>query len=105
MATAALILGILGVLGGLIPFLFLPVLCLGVLGFVLGLIARGRRKRARASTGMATWGVVLSVLAIALGVFGMVTVFGAVDELDRDLEQLEQDMEDDMSDLTTPEGD
>ena len=79
LAVAALVLGIIGVLFGLIPLTFFMAWVLGVLALIFGLVGRGK---ARARRTMATWGAVLGAVAIALGVLGVIIIDDAVDELD-----------------------
>lgn len=89
-ATAAMVLGIVGAAFGLIPILGFLALILGVLAIVFGF--GGRRKLRRGETlrgkGAATSGIVLGVVAIGLGIWGMAIVFGALDQLSEDLDNL-----------------
>lgn len=87
LAIAALILGIIGVLFGLVPLTFWIAGPLGTVGLVLGLVAFGRSRRAHAPKAMAAWGSGLSVGALVLSVVGAVIFFTAVDELGDDLDE------------------
>lgn len=78
LAVAALVLGIVGLFFGFIPLTFFLAWILGVLALVFGLI--GRRRPARKA--MATWGAVLGLAAIAMGVVGVVVLDQAIDDLD-----------------------
>lgn len=79
-STAALVCGIVGVVLGLIPLLFIAAWILGLIALVLGVIGwRERRRLARAAT-------VLGVVAIALGFVGIVVLSSAVDELDKSID-------------------
>ncbi|MEV0964652.1 MULTISPECIES: DUF4190 domain-containing protein [unclassified Streptomyces] len=79
LGTAALILGIIGALSGLIPFLFWLAGILGLIGLILGLSAKGRVKRGEATNkGAAVAGVVLGLVSLALSVVGAVITFKAV---------------------------
>ncbi len=71
LGTAALIVGILAILGIIIVF---GGVILGIIAIILGFIGRGRAKKGQATNGgMATAGIVLGVIAIvasvALGFF------------------------------------
>ncbi|MFD5429434.1 DUF4190 domain-containing protein [Streptomyces sp. NPDC127084] len=88
LGTAALILGIVGVLAGLPMFLFWLAGILGLIGLILGITGRGRVKRGEATNkGAATTGVVLGVVALILSVVGAVVTFAvvsdAVDEINK----------------------
>lgn len=82
MAVAALTLGIIGVVTGLIPLLFWIAVPCGVLALIFGLVARRQEIRRK----MATWGAVLGVAAIGLGILGVAIINDAFDDLDDDLE-------------------
>jgi hypothetical protein len=63
MAVAGLILGILSLVGGSIPVANqFPMWLFGVLGIILSAVARSKAKRARQPTGIATAGLVLSII-------------------------------------------
>ena len=88
LGISALILGIIGAVSGLIPFLFWLAGILGVIALILGLVGRGRVKRGEATNkGVTTFGAVLGLIALILSVVGAVITFkavgDAVDELDR----------------------
>ena len=89
LAVAALVLGIIGVLSGLIPLLFFFAWVLGVLAFVFGWLGRGAVKRdpSRSGRGQATAGVILGALACVLGVVGIVIVVGVFSSVDRALRE------------------
>ncbi len=84
LGTAALILGIIGAVSGVIPFMFWLAGTLGLIGLILGLIARGRVKRGEATNGKAAlWGIITSAVALVLSVVGLVllvAVLGTVAE-------------------------
>ncbi len=91
-AVAALVLGIIGAVFGLIPFTFWLAWILGVLAIVFGVIGRRRvdREPAAGKQSMATAGLVLGIVAIALGIIGLIVlttlindVGSAIDDLDR----------------------
>lgn len=88
LGISALILGIIGAVSGLIPFLFWLAGILGVIALILGLVGRGRVKRGEATNkGATTFGAVLGLVALILSVVGAVITFkavgDAVDELDK----------------------
>ncbi|MEV6395789.1 DUF4352 domain-containing protein [Streptomyces sp. NPDC051907] len=81
LGTAALVLGIIGALSGLIPLLFWLAGILGLLALILGLSGRGRVKRGEAvNKGVATTGAVLGLVSLILSVVGVVITFKAVDD-------------------------
>ena len=90
LGITALILGLIGAVCGLIPILFWLAGTLGLIGLILGLVGRSRAKKGLATNGKAALsGVLLSLLAFGLGIYGMVVVFTAVDdavnEIDKEL--------------------
>ncbi|MGW6454721.1 DUF4352 domain-containing protein [Streptomyces sp. NPDC055078] len=81
LGTAALILGIIGAVAGIIPFLFWLGGTLGLIALILGLVGRGRVKRGEANNkGVTTVGALLGLVAMILGVVGAVITFKAVDD-------------------------
>lgn len=92
LGTAALILGIIGTLSGLIPLFFWLAGILGVIALILGLVGRGRVKRGEANNkGVTTTGAILGLAALILSVVGAVITFtavsDAVDEIDKSLQE------------------
>lgn len=86
LGTAALVLGIIGAVSGLIPFMFWLAGILGVIALILGLAGRGRAKRGEASNkGVTTFGAVLGLVALILSVVGAVLTFKAVDDVVNDI--------------------
>ena len=94
-AITALVCGIVGAVLGLIPFTFWLAWILGVLAIVFGVIGRGRadREPAAGRRSTATAGLILGIVAIALGVVGAIVlttllndVGNTFDDLDRCLE-------------------
>jgi hypothetical protein len=85
MAVAALVLGILAAIFGLIPILGLVSFPLGALALILGLIAARKNKRAQprvGGVGTARAGWILGVVGIALASLGVAIVNKAVNDLD-----------------------
>ncbi|MDN5914528.1 MAG: DUF4190 domain-containing protein, partial [Pseudonocardia sp.] len=89
LGIAALCLGIVGLLFGLIPFTGFVAFALGAIGIILGLVGFSRaRKRAATNLKTAVAGTILSVIAIALGIWGMVIVFSGLNQLATDLNNI-----------------
>jgi hypothetical protein len=93
-AVAALVLGITGIVFGTVPITGLIAVALGLTGFVLGVISWRKRSRLHLRHTMAAWGTILSAIALALGIWGMVIVTDTVNEIDRDLNELDQQIDD-----------
>ncbi|MFF4247658.1 DUF4190 domain-containing protein [Streptomyces sp. NPDC001822] len=86
LGVAALVLGIIGTVSGLVPLLFWLAGILGVIALILGLAARGRAKRGEATNkGVATFGAVLGLVSLILSVVGGVLTFKAVDDVVKDI--------------------
>ncbi|WP_405937103.1 DUF4352 domain-containing protein [Streptomyces sp. NBC_00726] len=86
LGIAALILGLIGAVSGLIPLLFWLAGILGTIALILGLVGRGRAKRGEATNkNMATFGTVLALIALIMSVVGAVITFKAVDDAVDDL--------------------
>ena len=71
MSIAALVCGILGLIGGFIPIVYYFTFILSILGIVFG--AKGKKQAVAASepTGMATAGLVLGIVGVSLSVLGI----------------------------------
>ncbi|WP_328944298.1 DUF4352 domain-containing protein [Streptomyces sp. NBC_00250] len=92
LGTAALILGIIGTLSGLIPLLFWLAGILGLIALILGLVGKGRVKRGEANNkGVTLTGAILGLVSLVLSVVGLVitvtAVSEAVDELDKSIKE------------------
>lgn len=85
LAVAAVVLGAIGVLFGLLPIGFLMAWILGVLALVFGLSGRAPGKPRR---NLATWGAVLGAVAIVLGTIGVTRVDEFVVDLDAELNRI-----------------
>jgi hypothetical protein len=86
LGIAGLVLGLCGLVVGLIPLFGIGAILLGVVGLVLGLVGVHRaRRRIASNIKTAVTGVVACVLAIALGITGLVIVANAVTQLGEDL--------------------
>ncbi|MFG3529497.1 DUF4190 domain-containing protein [Streptomyces sp. NPDC047917] len=92
LGIAALVLGVIGAVSGLIPFMFWLAGILGLIALILGLSGRGRAKRGEATNkGMATFGAVLGLISLVLAVVGAVITFKAVDDAVNDLNKAVSD--------------
>ncbi|MFB4423875.1 DUF4352 domain-containing protein [Streptomyces sp. QL37] len=86
LGIAALVLGIIGTVSGLIPFFFWLAGILGLIALILGLAGRGRAKRGEATNkGATTFGAVLGLVSLILSVVGAVLTFKAVDDVVTDI--------------------
>ena len=96
-AVASVTLAVCGIGLGLVPILFPVAAVFGVLAIVYG--ALGRRK-GRDGRGLATAGLVLGMLSVAVAVVGGVLVLravdwarGEIDDLDAEVEKLKDEIE------------
>lgn len=72
LSIAALVLGILGIVGGYIPIVCYFTLVLAILGIVLGVKGRAKSITVHGkASGMATAGLVLGIIGTALGALGL----------------------------------
>ena len=89
----ALVLALIGLVFALIPLTGFLALVLGVLAVVFGLLGVARTRKGRATNKVMSWiGTALGALSLALGVWGMVVVFQATEQLVRDMEQIGADL-------------
>lgn len=72
LAIAALVCGILGIVGSFIPIIGYFTFIFAILGIVFG--AKARVKCAPEKKGMATAGMVLGIIGTALGAIGIICV-------------------------------
>jgi hypothetical protein len=98
LGIAGLILGIVAILFGLVPLTFWIAGPLGVTGLILALVGRARVKRGEATNGKtALFGVLTSIGALALSIWGATIVLGAIedagDELDRSIDEFDSYVE------------
>lgn len=81
LAIVAVILGFVGLIFSLIPLTGWLAIMVGFTATVLGLVAWRRKRKGRATAGKtAIAGTVAGVLAMVMGVVGMVILFNAVDD-------------------------
>jgi hypothetical protein len=75
LGVAALVLGILALLGSWAPFVNILCIVLGIIGIVLGVMARARVRRGEATNGgMALTGIILSAIAVVVSLIVTVAV-------------------------------
>ena len=72
MAIAALVLGIVGLVISFIPGISIVGPICAIVGVVLGVIARKKAKEAGQPTGMATAGMILSIICLAIAVVSVI---------------------------------
>lgn len=95
MAITALCLGVVGVLLGLLLpgvlwFLIIP---LGALALIFGLVGVGRVRKGRSDAKKMAWsGSVLGVVALALGIWGVVIFAQAMQDLDKAVRDFDKQM-------------
>lgn len=93
----ALVLALVGLGFGLVPLTGFIALILGVLAVLFGFLGWGRVRRGAATNKkMSAIGGLLGAGAVALGIFGMATVFGAVEEFGEEMDQITEQIEGDM---------
>src|SRR6266545_4726860 len=89
LGIAALALGVVAAITGLIPVMWLLALPAGIIGLVLGFADRKRVKRGRADNGSMTWaGIILSAAGIVLAIIGMVIFFNALSDFGKSMDDL-----------------
>lgn len=83
LAVAGFVCGIVGVAFGLIPWTFWLAWILGILGIVFGAIGRRRAAKdpAAGKRSMATAGLVLGVVAIGLGIVGIIVLQTLINDI------------------------
>lgn len=79
--VTAFVSSIIGFFLGLVPILFALAWAGGAVGIVCGLVGRVKSRRVGGPTRMATWAIVIGVLAFALGIVGIVIVQNALDDM------------------------
>jgi hypothetical protein len=86
--VTAIICGIFGVIFGLIPLTFILAWGFGLVALVVGIMAYRRAKKVGVKQGRA--GIVMGVIAIALGIVGVVVINDVFEDVDDDLTCLEE---------------
>ncbi len=77
LSVAALVCGILGIVGSFIPVVCYFTLVLAILGIVFGAKASKIAKQNEESKGLATAGLVLGIIGTAFGAIGVICVICA----------------------------
>ncbi len=77
MSIAALVLGILGIVGAWIPVVKYFTLVCAILGIIFGVKARQKAAAAGVPTGLATAGFVLGIIGTACEVIGIICTIAA----------------------------
>lgn len=98
----ALVLALAGVGFGIIPLTGILAMFLGALALVFGVIGIVRARKSVATNGVMAWiSTVLAVAAVALGIWGMVIMGQAVEQFDKDMQEIGGDFD---SQQITPGG-
>ncbi|MFI1863604.1 DUF4190 domain-containing protein [Streptomyces jumonjinensis] len=94
LGISALVLGIVGVVFGFIPFLFWITGILGVLALIFGLIGRGRAGKGLATNrGVALSGAILGGLATAMAIGGLILTIWFVNDVAEKVEKNSREYE------------
>jgi hypothetical protein len=90
-AVAGFVCGIVGVVFGLIPWTFWVAWVLGVLGIVFGALGRRAvaREPAAGKRSMATAGLVLGIVAIGLGIAGVIVLYTFINDVHSSFDDLQ----------------
>ncbi|MEU8148105.1 DUF4352 domain-containing protein [Nonomuraea sp. NPDC048901] len=89
LGVAALVIGIIGALVGLIPVLFFIAGTLGLLAVIFGFVGRARAGRGAASNGgTALSGAILGLISMALATWGLVITVNAVGDAATKIDQI-----------------
>jgi hypothetical protein len=92
LGVASLACGLIGILLGQVPFLFLGSGALGILAIVFGIIGIRRAARGEASNrGIAVTGLVTGGVAFALAIWGVVIIVSGLNTIGGDLDHLNSD--------------
>jgi hypothetical protein len=81
MGVAGLVLGILSAIGGWIPGLSYFAWVFGIIGIVLSAIGRKKATAASQPTGIATAGLVLSIIGLVISIIGLICTVACVSAL------------------------
>ncbi|WP_028662430.1 hypothetical protein [Saccharomonospora iraqiensis] len=96
----ALCLAIAGLVFGLVPLTGFIAVILGALALLFGLLGLGRvRRREATNKKMAITASILGAGALALGVWGVTIVFNTVEEVDKEFQQIEQEMQNEFGQI------
>ena len=72
MAIAALVCGILGIIGSFIPYVMFFTLILAVLGIIFGIMGMKKAKQIGSGNGLAVAGLVLGIVVTLFGLVGVI---------------------------------
>jgi hypothetical protein len=72
MGIAGFVLGILSIVGGWIPIVFYFAWAFAVIGIILSVMGRKQAKLVRQPTGLATAGLVLSIIGVPISLVGLI---------------------------------
>jgi hypothetical protein len=78
MGVAGLVLGILSAVGGWIPVINYFAWLLGILGIVFSVIGRKKAVADNLPTGVATAGLVLSIIGLVISVIGLICTVACI---------------------------
>jgi hypothetical protein len=102
-SITALVLALIGLVLGLVPFTSFIVLILGMLAVLFGVLGWSRARNGIATNAtMAGLGTVFGVCAIVFGIWGLVATFNAVDQFRRDLQGIGSQQSDLAPAFTAP---
>lgn len=90
MAVAALVLGIFGTILCWFPAALLGV-PLALVGLILGILARKNATETQQPTGMATAGLVISIIGLTLGILLSAMCFACVNSAKKNMEKMAND--------------
>ena len=88
-AVTALVCGILGVVFGLITVTYFIAWILGAIALIFGILGRRDANKRGVGKGMSIAGVVLALLALALGTVGYNTLSNQAEEIEEAFEEFE----------------
>ncbi|MBT2445092.1 DUF4190 and DUF4352 domain-containing protein [Streptomyces sp. ISL-36] len=87
LGVAALVVGIVGLVFGIIPFLFWLGGILGVLALIFGIIGHGRARKGEATNkGAALTGIILGAVTIVVSLVWLIVIVTAVKDVANDME-------------------
>ena len=72
LSIAALVCGILGIVGSFIPVVCYFTTVLAILGIIFGVMGKKRADAANSGKGLATAGLVLGIIGVAFAVVGLI---------------------------------
>lgn len=93
MAVASICLGVVGAVIGLIPILGVFAIACGILAVIFGISGARKVRQSGGGRALAVSGWILGLVAITLGVIGMVIVDNAIDQFEEDMNEIVIDWE------------